>query len=50
MEQVKINSISIDDAEKFAVHIVEKKFRCNVKAIKYLGGGYCQQTGSLHSV
>lgn len=39
MEQVKINSISIDDAEKFAVHIVEKKFRCNVKAIKYLGGG-----------
>lgn len=39
MKQVKINSITIKDAEQIAIRIVEKNFNCNVKKIKYLGGG-----------
>lgn len=39
MEQVKINSVTIEDAEQFAVCVIEKEFSCNVKTIKYLGGG-----------
>ena len=39
MKQVKINSITIENAEKVAIRVVEKEFRCHVKKIKYLGGG-----------
>lgn len=39
MEQVRINSVTIEDAEQIAIRIVEKEFNSNVKAIKYLGGG-----------
>lgn len=39
MEQVKINSISIDDAKQLAVNIVEKELNCKVKSIDFLGGG-----------
>ena len=39
MEQVKTNSISVDEAKQVAIAVVEKEFFCNVKAIEYLGGG-----------
>lgn len=39
MEQVKINSIPIGAAAQIAIRVVEKEFSCNVKTIKYLGGG-----------
>ncbi|MGN0521394.1 MAG: fructosamine kinase family protein [Eubacterium sp.] len=39
MEQVKINPITIEDAEQIAISVAQKEFSCNVKTIKYLGGG-----------
>lgn len=39
MEQVKTNSITIDEAKQVAIAVVEKELLCNVKAIEYLGGG-----------
>lgn len=39
MHQVKINSVTIEEAEQFAICVIKKEFSCNVKTIKYLGGG-----------
>lgn len=39
MEQVKINPVTIEDAEQFAISVAQKEINCNVKKFKYLGGG-----------
>ena len=39
MEQTKINPITIESAKQLAINVIKKEFVCNVKSIKYLGGG-----------
>ena len=39
MERIKINSITIDEAKKYAVFVVKKELCCNVNKVQYLGGG-----------
>lgn len=39
MERAKVSTVTIKEAEKIAAGVIEKEFNCNVKQIKYLGGG-----------
>lgn len=39
MEQIKTNSITIDEAKKYAIFVARKELCCNVYKARYLGGG-----------
>ena len=39
MEQIKTNSITIDEAKKYAIFVARKELCCNVYKAHYLGGG-----------
>lgn len=39
MEQIKTNSITIDEAKEYAILVAKKELCCNVNKAEYLGGG-----------
>ena len=39
MEQIKTNSITIDEAKEYAIFVARKELCCNVYKARYLGGG-----------
>lgn len=39
MEQIKTNSITIDEAKEYAIFVARKELCCNVNKARYLGGG-----------
>ena len=39
MEQIKTNSITVDEAKEYAIFVARKELCCNVYKARYLGGG-----------